>query len=119
MKRLYIAVIVMTASCSSHQTIPENWKPPASAEGEKCPDMPGHYMNSGESTDKKSHVYLQSHWFFGEYEKYSVPPGKWMDNNNGINQFRHNQFNGERQLHPVFCQDWRLSDRKGGVQLLR
>jgi hypothetical protein len=79
MKRLYIAVIVMTASCASHQTIPENWKLPASVEGEKCPDISGHYMDSGEAIDKKSHVYLQSHWFFGEYEKYSVPPGKWME----------------------------------------
>jgi hypothetical protein len=79
MKRLYIAVIVMTASCASHQTIPENWKLPASVGGEKCPDISGHYMNSGEAIDKKSHVYLHSHWFFGEYEKYSVPPGKWME----------------------------------------
>jgi hypothetical protein len=79
MKRLCIAVIVLTASCASHQTIPENWKLPAPVEGEKCPDISGHYMASGEAIDKKSHVYLQSHWFFGEYEKYSVPPGKWME----------------------------------------
>lgn len=25
-------------------------------------------------------IYLQNQWFFGDYnEKYSVPPGKWMD----------------------------------------
>jgi hypothetical protein len=74
-----MAVIVMTASCASHQTIPENWKLPASVEGEKCPDISGHYMNSGESIDKNSHVYLHNQWFFGKYEKYFVPPGKWAD----------------------------------------
>ena len=81
MKRLYIAMIVMTASCACHQTIPENWKLPASVQGEKCPDISGRYMDLGESIDRKSlvHVYMQSHWFFGEYEKYSVPPGKWME----------------------------------------
>ena len=31
--------------------------------------------------DKKLHVYLDHQWFFGygEYEKYFVLPGKWMD----------------------------------------
>ena len=79
MKHLYLAVIVMTASCASHQTIPENWKLPASVEGEKCPDISGHYLDSGEAIDKKSHVYLHTGWFFGDYEKYAVPPGKWME----------------------------------------
>lgn len=83
MKLLCIAVILLaaslTTSCASHQTIPENWKLPASVEGEKCPDISGYYMDSGEAIDKKSHVYLQSQWFFGEYEKYSVPPGKWSE----------------------------------------
>ena len=79
MKRVYMAVIVLTASCASHQTIPENWKLPASVEGEKCPDISGHYMYSGEAIDKNSHIYMQSQWFFGDYEKYSVPPGKWSE----------------------------------------
>jgi hypothetical protein len=70
----------MTASCVSHQTIPENWKLPASVQGEKCPDISGRYMYLGESIDKKPHIYLQNQWFFGDYKKYySVPPGKWME----------------------------------------
>lgn len=80
MKRLCITFIVMTASCASHQTIPKSWKLPESAQGEKCPDISGRYMHLGEAINGKSRIYLQNQWFFGDYEeKYSVPPGKWMD----------------------------------------
>jgi hypothetical protein len=81
MKHLCIALmIVLIASCASHQTIPESWKLPESVQGEICPDISGRYMHLGETINGGSHIYLQNQWFFGDYnEKYSVPPGKWME----------------------------------------
>jgi len=79
MKHLCMALIAMTASCASHQAVPENWKLPAPSGGEECPDISGHYVDLGEAAGEKPHVYLQSQWFCGEYEKYSVPPGKWSE----------------------------------------
>ena len=73
----------MLASCASDptiQTIPEAWKLPASVEGEKCPDISGCYMNSGEDTDGKSAISLDHQWFFGygEYDKYFIPPYPYL-----------------------------------------
>jgi hypothetical protein len=37
-------------------------------------------MHLAEGIDGKSCIYLQNQWFFGDYQqKYSVPPGKWME----------------------------------------
>jgi len=81
MKYLSIAMmVVMTASCTTIQTVPEYWKLPMPEQGDRCPDISGRYVNSGEKIDSKSRVDMQWQWFFGsDVEKYAVPPGKWLE----------------------------------------
>jgi hypothetical protein len=68
----------LITSCASHQASPDNWKIPASVDGENCPDISGQYMNSGETSDKKL-IPLKFQWFWKDLGKYPVPLGNWRD----------------------------------------
>jgi hypothetical protein len=82
MSHLCLAVMLtatlLATSCVTHQTIPDTWRIPQSAEGENCPDISGQYMNSGEASDKKP-IALKFQWFWKDLAKYPVPLGNWQE----------------------------------------
>jgi hypothetical protein len=97
---LLLTAAVMTVSCVRNHPIPENWKLPALGEGEKCPDISGHYMNKAEKTSTwVPPAGLISQWQ-GEFRALTTPPVDWK----GEHQVLIRQAN-ENQLEILYITD--------------
>jgi hypothetical protein len=78
-KRLFLAVVVITASCSFNHPVPEGWKLPPLVEGDKCPDISGQYKSWAEFAGKSS----PPNFFEVEVASKSAPPNLFDQLNGG------------------------------------